>query len=299
MTALPAQATRALDWGLRLCRQTASLLQAPLTVRPSRDLARRRARSHVALVGAGPGAADLLSLRALARIRAADVLLYDRLVDPEVIALARRGCRTIYVGKEVGAHAWPQHRIDACIVAEALKGQRVVRLKSGDPGIFGRLTEELTAARLAGLPVEVVPGITAACAAAAHQQISLTERGVADTLILTTGTCQHGSALPDSTRHAGPGTTSVFYMSVRQASRVRDGLISQGLPRRAAVRIAADVAKAGEQHLACRLDQLPDTLRAAAITGCALIIVTWPKPARQPDPALGRRHPAQGQPAPG
>lgn len=274
--------TTGITWGQRLLRQTLGLLWAPAPLRPHAMDQARRARAHVALVGAGPGARDLLTLRAYQRIQDADVILYDRLVDPEVIALAPANCKRIYVGKEVGAHAWPQPKIDACIVAEAFKGQRVVRLKSGDPSIFGRLTEELTAARAAGLAVEVVPGVTAACAAAAHQQQSLTERGVADTLILTTGTCQEGDALPDSTRHARPGTTSVFYMSVRQASRIRAGLLSQGLPPQARVRVAADVAKPGEQHLDCRLDQLPEALKAAKISGCALIMVTWPKEVTSP-----------------
>ena len=114
-------------WGQRLLRQTLGLLWAPAPVRPHATDQTRRARAHVALVGAGPGARDLLTLRALERIQDADVILYDRLVDPEVIALAPANCKRIYVGKEVGAHAWPQPKIDACIVAEALKGQRVVR----------------------------------------------------------------------------------------------------------------------------------------------------------------------------
>ena len=234
-------------------------------------------RGHVALVGVGPGAVDLLTLRALRCIEAADVILYDRLVEPEVVALAPRKARRIYVGKEVGAHAWPQPRIDAKIVEEAQKGLRVVRLKSGDPSIFGRVTEELTAVRAAGLAVEVVPGVTAACAAAAHMQLSLTERGVSDTLILTTGTCREGDPLPESALHARPGTNTVFYMSVRQAARIRDGLIARGVPDGARLQIAADVAKPGEQLLHCALRDLPDTLAASSISGCAILMLTWPK----------------------
>ena len=234
---------------------------------------------HVALVGVGPGAADLLTLRALRCIEAADVILYDRLVEPEVVALAPRKARRIYVGKEVGAHAWPQPRIDAKIVEEAAKGQRVVRLKSGDPSIFGRVTEELTAVRATGIEVEVIPGVTAACAAAAHMQLSLTERGVSDTLILTTGTCREGDPLPESALHARPGTNTVFYMSVRQAARIRDGLIARGVPEGARLRVAAEVAKPGEQLLHCALRDLPETLAVSSISGCAILMLTWPKDA--------------------
>ncbi len=234
-------------------------------------------QAHIALVGVGPGAADLLTLRAMRMIAAADVVLYDRLVEPEVVALSSRNAHKIYVGKEVGAHAWPQDRIDAKIIEEARKGQRVVRLKSGDPSIFGRVTEELIAARAAGIEVEIVPGVTAACAAAAHRQVSLTERGVADTLILTTGTCREGDPLPESALHARPGTTTVFYMSVRQATRIRDGLIMRGVPNGVQIQIAADVAKPSEQHLSCALRDLPECLQEANINGCAILILTWPK----------------------
>ena len=113
---------------------------------------------HIALVGAGPGARDLLTMRAVDRLQEADVIFYDRLVDPGVLELARRDAERVFVGKEVGGHAWPQEKISAVVVAEARKGRRVVRLKSGDPSIFGRATEELTAAELANIPVEIRPG---------------------------------------------------------------------------------------------------------------------------------------------
>ena len=182
------------------------------------------ARGSLALVGAGPGASDLLTLRALRKLQAADTIYYDRLVDPEVLELAPATVKKVFVGKHVGAHAWPQERINAEIVSEALKGRHVVRLKSGDPGIFGRLTEELDAARAAGIKTEIVPGVTAACAAAAQTGISLTERGVSDTLVLSTAACRAGDPLPDCTRHMQPGTTTVFYMSAGQATRLRAGL---------------------------------------------------------------------------
>ena len=128
----------------------------------------------------------VLTLRAIARLQEADVIFYDRLVDPGVLELARRDAERVFVGKVVGAHAWPQEQIDAAVVTEARKGRRVVRLKSGDPGIFGRLDEELAAARAAGIAPEIVPGVTAACAAAASLGRALTSRGATDALVSTT-----------------------------------------------------------------------------------------------------------------
>ncbi|WP_108261541.1 uroporphyrinogen-III C-methyltransferase [Mangrovicoccus ximenensis] len=152
------------------------------------------ARGHISLVGAGPGARDLLTLRAVRRLQEADVIFHDRLVEPEVLELARRDADRIYVGKEVGQHAWPQEKIDRVITAEALKGRRVVRLKSGDPSIFGRAAEEIAAARAAGIEVEIVPGITAASAAAASIMVPLTERGETDSFAVTTGVCRAARA---------------------------------------------------------------------------------------------------------
>ncbi|WP_371156937.1 siroheme synthase CysG [Jannaschia sp. 2305UL9-9] len=231
---------------------------------------------HIALVGAGPGARDLLTLRAVERLQEADVIFYDRLVDPDVLELARRDAERVFVGKHVGANAWPQDRINDVIVAAARKGQRVVRLKSGDPGIFGRATEEIEAARAASIPVEIVPGITAASAAGASLSRSLTERGVANTLVLSTGTGHAGDPLPDSTRHCGPGTTTVFYMSVRQAGRLATQLMNQGLPPTSPVDICVEVSKPGQRHVAATVETMADRIAASQIAGCAVLLVTWP-----------------------
>ncbi len=239
----------------------------------------------VSLVGAGPGAADLLTLRALNRIRSADVILYDRLIEPEVLNLARPETDLVFVGKEVGHHAWPQARINARILEEALKGRSVARLKSGDPGIFGRAGEELATLEAAGITCEIIPGITAAFASAAEAGRPLTERGIADTLILTTGMCRDGDPLPDAAKHARPGTTIAFYMSVRQAARISEGLQARGLAGDTLVTIAANATKMDARHLSCPLEHLPGTLARAAITGCATLIVTWPKPVEVPDSA--------------
>ena len=235
------------------------------------------AKGHIALVGAGPGARDLLTLRAVQRLQEADVIFYDRLVDDEVLELARRDAERVFVGKHVGANAWPQDRINGVLVAEALKGRRVVRLKSGDPGIFGRATEEADAARAAGVAVEIVPGVTAAAAAGAALGRSLTERGVANTLILATGTGCNEDPEPDCTRLPGPGTTTAFYMSVRQADRVSRALIGQGLPEDTLVDIAIEVEKPGQRFVKAKVSGLADAIEANAVSGCAILLVTWPK----------------------
>ncbi len=232
---------------------------------------------HIALVGAGPGARDLLTLRAVERLQEADVIYYDRLVDPEVLELARRDAERVFVGKEVGAHAWPQDRICSVIVAEARKGRRVVRLKSGDPSIFGRATEELEAARAADVPVEIVPGVTSATAAAASMQRSLTERGETDTLIFATGACRDGDATPDWANHVRPGTSLAIYMGVAAAGRITKELIARGAKPSTPVELAADVSTPDETHFETTLENLELALSQNSITGKAIIMVRFPK----------------------
>ncbi|SFI34051.1 siroheme synthase CysG [Jannaschia pohangensis] len=236
-------------------------------------------RGHIALVGAGPGARDLLTLRAVARLQEADVIFHDRLVDPDVLELARRDAERVFVGKEIGACAWPQDRINALIVAEARRGRRVVRLKSGDPSIFGRATEELAAARDAGIPVEVVPGVTAASGAAAALGQSLTERGATDTLVLATGTCRPGDPAPDWTRHLHPGTSVAVYMGVAGAGAMRDAALAEGVPPDTGVVIAADVSRSSERLIETTLDDLPATLTRCGVTGTAVLLMRLPKSA--------------------
>lgn len=234
-------------------------------------------QGHIALVGAGPGARDLLTMRAVERLQEADVIYYDRLVDPEVLELARRDAERVFVGKEVGAHAWPQERISAFIVAEARKGRRVVRLKSGDPSIFGRASEEMQAANAANIPVEIVPGITAATAAAASMQRCLTERGETDTLVITTGACRDGDADPSWAHHVRAGTTLVFYMGVGAADKITAKLIAQGASANTVVELACDVSSARQRIFETPLKDLARTLEDNAITGKALIFVRFPK----------------------
>ncbi len=244
----------------------------------------KTAEGSITLIGAGPGAKDLLTLRAVSRLQEADVIFYDRLVDEEVLELARRDAERVFVGKVVGASAWPQERINALIVAEAQKGRRVVRLKSGDPGVFGRAGEEIAAAMAAEIAVEIVPGVTSACAAAATAGISLTERGVSDTLVLATATGSHGGGLPESVRLTTPGTRTAFYMATRQAKLIQTALIERGLPKDAEFTLAVDVSKPSENVISGQIASLSDTIEAEGVTGCAIILVTWPATTAQLTP---------------
>ncbi|KMW59389.1 Siroheme synthase [Candidatus Rhodobacter oscarellae] len=232
---------------------------------------------HIALVGAGPGARDLLTLRAVERLQEADVIYYDRLVDPDVLELARRDAERVFVGKEVGACAWPQDKITALIVAEAKKGRHVVRLKSGDPSVFGRATEELEAARAAGISVEIVPGITAASAAAARMGIGLTERGTTDAVVLVTGKCKPGDPAPEWARYLHPGSTLAIYMGVGAASQISQQLISHGVSAKTPVDLCIEVSKEAERIIHTDLGALPELVSAEQVTGGAVIFVRVPK----------------------
>ena len=234
-------------------------------------------KGHIALVGAGPGARDLLTMRAVQRLQQADVIFYDRLVDPEVLELARRDADRVYVGKEVGASAWPQDRIDRLIVAEAAQGRRVVRLKSGDPSVFGRAREEIDAAQAAGIEVEIVPGITAAAAAAAATLQPLTKRGETDTFVITTGTCRPGDADPDRALLARPGTCTAFYMAVEKAAQIQSDLLAAGTPGACPVEIVASVATGRQQHVSTTLDRLAETIRDHGIASPAILTLRHPK----------------------
>ena len=234
-------------------------------------------KGHIALVGAGPGARDLLTLRAVERLQEADVIYYDRLVDPDVLELARRDAERVFVGKEVGACAWPQDKICRLIVAEALKGRRVVRLKSGDPSIFGRVTEELDAARAAGIAVEIVPGVTAASAAASALGRGLTERGETDTLVIATGSCRDGDLGVDWAHHMRPGTTLAVYMGVKSAALLSSTLRAAGAPADTTVEVVVQASCQDERVIRCSLASLEGGLSHNEVTGVALILIRLAK----------------------
>ncbi len=232
---------------------------------------------HIALVGAGPGAADLLTLRAVERMRAADVIYYDRLVDLAVLAMAGPRPRRVFVGKEVGAHSWPQDRINAAITEAALLGQRVVRLKSGDPSIFGRACEEIAAARGLGIAVEIIPGITAASAGAASLCRPLTERGQTERLVLATATCRPGDVWAGLEGVLQPGTMLALYMAMHRLGDVQQALRAGGLTDGHPVVIAAHIGTARERVLETTVGTVCADVTRVGIGNPAIIYVSVPK----------------------
>lgn len=231
-------------------------------------------RGEVYLVGAGPGDPELLTLRALRLMQQADVILHDRLVPEAVLDLARRDAERISVGKG-GAHGPSQREINRRMIALAREGRRVCRLKGGDPFIFGRGGEEALALARAGIPFEVVPGITAAtgCAAAAH--IPLTHRGTARAVTFVTGHCGGDALAPDLDWRllGGSAHTLVFYMGVANLPEIVRRLIAHGRPPDTPAAIVENGTRPRQRVVVAPLAELPARAAAAAIGAPALIVV--------------------------
>lgn len=222
---------------------------------------------QVTLVGAGPGDAELLTLKAMRALQAADVILFDDLVSDEVLELARREAKRMLVGKRGGRPSCRQQDINDLMVKLARQGKRVVRLKAGDPMIFGRAGEEIAALDAAGIPVDVVPGITAAVAAASRLGISLTHRHAAQSLRFVTAHSRHGG-LPEDLDWNGladPATTLVFYMAGRTGANVAARLIGSGLNPATPVALIASVSRPDEEAWGGCLDQVPEGLAAIGL----------------------------------
>ena len=225
------------------------------------------------LVGAGPGDPELLTRKAERLIRIATVIYYDALVGPDVLELAPASARLVHVGKRSGRHSKDQKTIDRLIVEAALEGERVVRLKGGDPSIFGRATEELDACRIAGVPVAVCPGVTAASAAAAGLGRSLTLRGLARKLVFVTAHARAGEPLDiDWKSLADPEATLAVYMGKAAANEVSSQLRAGGLADATPAVLIENASLRDEMHIATRLDLLPIAARALG-NGPALLLI--------------------------
>ncbi|MBN8929619.1 MAG: uroporphyrinogen-III C-methyltransferase [Rhodospirillales bacterium 69-11] len=227
-----------------------------------------------ALVGAGPGAADLLTMRAVRALERAEAVLYDALLDPAVLDLAPPHARRIDVGKRCGRHAMNQAAINRLIVDLARQGLHVVRLKGGDPFLFGRGGEELDALRAAGVPVEVVPGVTAACAAAAGLQVPLTHRDMARSIHFVTGHGRDGTVpAHDWTALVRAGGTIAAYMATRTLPSVAAALVAAGLDAATPAVAVENASRAEERHVFGTIASLPALLAAPAPSGPTLVLI--------------------------
>ncbi|MEH0873925.1 uroporphyrinogen-III C-methyltransferase [Pectobacterium cacticida] len=225
------------------------------------------------LVGAGPGDAELLTLKALRAIQQADVVVYDRLVSAEIMDVVPEQALCIDVGKTRGCHRLSQDKINHLLVELAQAGQRVIRLKGGDPFIFGRGGEEMAYAQQAGIVCHVVPGITAATGCAAAVGLPLTHRACAQSVRFVTGHAQHGEPQLDWPTLADPQQTLVFYMGLGHSSRLCQRLIEHGLSGQTPVAIIERGTQPDQRLLAATLATLPTLLARYQPQSPSLLVV--------------------------
>jgi uroporphyrin-III C-methyltransferase len=226
------------------------------------------------LVGAGPGDPELLTRKAERLIRAADILFHDALVGPDVLALVPPATRLVPVGKRSGRHSRDQRTICELLVDAAASGLRVVRLKGGDPAVFGRSTEEIEACRTAGIDVRICPGVTAASAAAAAGIASLTLRGLARQLTFVTAHTRGDDRLElDWAALASPGATLAVYMGRASAAVVMQGLLAAGRDADTPVLVAVNVSLPTERIVRGRLSALAFLVEAVSADDPALLLV--------------------------
>ena len=226
----------------------------------------------VYLVGAGPGDPDLLTVRAARLLGEAELIVHDGLVDPAVLMLARPDAELVSVAKSRARHTLPQHAINALLIREALAGRDVVRLKGGDPLVFGRAGEEAEACRAAGVSVEIVPGVTSALGAAAAAQIPLTHLEHASIVSFVAGQCK-GLTEQDWAGLAGKGRTLVIYMGVKTAPQIAEKLMADGLAPDVPLAVIENAARPNMRVLRGPLAALPELVERERIKSPALIII--------------------------
>ena len=231
----------------------------------------KQAAGKVYLVGAGPGAPDLLTLRGAEVLGRAEIVFHDALVHPDVLARAARA-EKVAVGKRCGKFTTAQQFINKRLVDAARKFGVVVRLKGGDPMLFGRAQEEIAALEAAGVPYEVVPGVTSALAAAPEAGVSLTQRGIARTVAFVTPRIGEGEAPSNWASSAASADTAVIYMGAGQAEQVAAALIAAGAPRGTPVLVAENATLPQARRIALTLEELPQ-VAYYGFTGPTLIMV--------------------------
>jgi uroporphyrin-III C-methyltransferase/precorrin-2 dehydrogenase/sirohydrochlorin ferrochelatase len=268
-------------WQMFTARAIANADRAPKALDFDELLAGTRAegesadRGSVVLVGAGPGNPELLTLRAVRALQSADVILIDDLVAPEILDFARREAKKMLVGKTARGPSCKQEEINALMISLAKSGKRVVRLKGGDPMIFGRAGEEIAACKTEGVPVEVVPGITAAQGAAARLSVSLTHRREARRLQYVTGHAEDGK-LPadfDWASIADPKATTVVYMPMRTIGEFSRHAMENGLDANTPAIAVSRATRPDEQVIVSTLRDLPARLAADSVSGPLLVLI--------------------------
>jgi uroporphyrin-III C-methyltransferase len=228
----------------------------------------------VAIVGAGPGDPELITVKAMRRIREADVILYDRLVNEELLNYGRAGVVLIYCGKSPGQHSMSQDKINELLIQFATEGCKVVRLKGGDPFVFGRGGEEALAVVEAGIPYEVIPGITSAIGVAASAGIPLTHRGIAASFAVVTGSrCPEHVAPIQWDRLANSVDTLVIYMGVSQLSEIREQLLVHGKDSQTPIALIENGTFACQRTVTGTLENIDKLAVVMKIRNPALIIV--------------------------
>ena len=279
--AIPSLSGRQLFWadifdGKDLISQL-RLSEDELTERVDDKLASRSKAKigHVSLVGAGPGNPDLLTLAARQKLHSADVIVYDRLVSQGVLDFGRREAEYIYVGKEPKGKSTPQSEINAILIEKALEGLTVVRLKSGDPLIFGRADEEIEALEIAGIGCDIVAGITAAAAAAAEIGASLTTRGHNKAVSFLTGHDTKGFAEHDWKGLAAGGARAAVYMGVGASGFIQGRLLMHGADKRLPVTVVENASRENQIIVATTLERLSEDITANGIKGPAILLLGY------------------------
>ncbi|HYG85552.1 MAG TPA: uroporphyrinogen-III C-methyltransferase [Azospirillum sp.] len=254
------------------------------------------AQGCVYLVGAGPGDPDLLTVKALRLIREAEVVVFDRLVSPAILDLIPAGCTRIYAGKALRRHDMPQDDINRLLLKLAQSGRTVVRLKGGDPFVFGRGSEEAEHLARHGIRFEVVPGITAAAGCSTYAGIPLTHRGLANGVRFLTGHRQNDGKLDyDWRRLADPDCTLVVYMGLTTLPEIVAGLLDAGLPPDTPAAAVQNGTTSGQRRVLSTLAVLPDAVAQACLAAPATLVIgkvvalaetlSWFVPDPAPNPA--------------